>query len=334
MCAMRTLQAIPSWLGFALLVLLMAPIVALSQDNSANDYPNRTVRIIVGFTPGGAPDITGRILADRLNAAWDRPVIVENKPGAGSAIAARYVAESDPDGYTLMSITNAHAVAPALNSKLPYDTVKDFAAISLTSIAPNWVLVSPALGAKSLQDFIALAKAKPNQLDFGSAGVGSFMHFAAAMFNDAIGIQAQHVPYKGPPEALADTVAGRVQYVVSPIGAALGLVRAGKLIPLAVTGTNRLAEFPDVPTVAESGFPGFGLLTWTGLLAPAHTPPAVVEKINRAVREILEQADVQQKFRAISVEPISTTPADFQKRIADAVGEYTAAARRAGISEN
>ena len=146
--------------------------------------------------------------------------------------------------------------------------MKDFTAITMTSIAPNWVLVSPQLGVKTLKDFVALAKSKPNQLNFGSAGVGSFMQFAAAMFDDAVGIQAQHVPYKGPPEALADTVAGRVQFVVSPIGAALGLVRAGKLIPLAVTGTKRLTEFPNVPTVAESGYPGFELLTWTGLLAP------------------------------------------------------------------
>lgn len=299
---------------------------------TASDYPSQTIRIVVGFTPGGAPDVTARILGDKLSGILGRPVIVENKPGAGGAIAARYVAKSTADGYTLLSITNAHAVAPALNSNLPYDTIKDFAPITMTSIAPNWVLVSPALNVNSLKGLIALAKEKPNQLNFGSAGVGSFMHFAAAMFNGVVGIQAQHVPYKGPPEALEDTVAGRVQYVVSPIGAALGVVRAGKLIPLAVTGKERLAEFPDVPTVAESGYPGFELLTWTGLLAPAHTPPAIVDKINAAVGEILKQPDVQAKFKAISVEPIATTPAQFDKRIADAVAEYTAAAQKANIT--
>jgi tripartite-type tricarboxylate transporter receptor subunit TctC len=203
----------------------------------------------------------------------------------------------------------------------------------MTSIAPNWVLVSPSLGVTSIKDFIALARAKPGQLNYGSAGVGSFMHFAAAMFDDAVGIQAQHVPYRGPPEALADTVSGRVQYVVSPIGAALGLVRGGKLLPLAVTGKTRLAEFPNVPTMAESGYPGFELLTWTGILAPARTPPAVIAKINQAIGDVLKQPDVKTRWDAISVDPVVTTPAQFQTTIADAVAEFTTAARKAGISE-
>jgi tripartite-type tricarboxylate transporter receptor subunit TctC len=305
--------------------------VVFAQD-AASDYPNRVIRIIVGFTPGGAPDITARILAPKLSELWQQPVIVENRPGAGSAIAARYVADADPDGYTLMSITNAHAVVPALNPQVSYDTVNGFTALTMTSIAPNWVLVAPELGVHSLKEFVALAKSKPNQLNFGSAGVGSFMHFAAVMFDDAVGVQAQHVPYKGPPEALADTVGGRVQFVISPIGASLGLVRSGKLVPLAVTGKERLAEFPNVPTVAESGYPNFELLTWTGLLAPARLPAGIVAKINQSVGEILKQPDVQQKFKAIAVEPIATTPAEFHKRIADSVAEYKAAARKAGIT--
>lgn len=329
---MRTIsRQIGTWAAIVCCCALWAAGVV--AEDAASIYPNRTVRIIVGFTPGGAPDITGRILAAKLNEIWKQPVIVENRPGAGSEIAARYVAEAAPDGYTLLSITNSHAVVPAVNSHVSYDTVKDFTAITMTSIAPNWVLVSPQLGVRTLKDFVALAKSKPNQLNFGSAGVGSFMQFAAAMFDDAVGIQAQHVPYKGPPEALADTVAGRVQFVVSPIGAALGLVRAGKLIPLAVTGKERLPEFSNVPTVAESGYPGFELLTWSGLLAPKNLPAPILTKINQTVAQILKEPDVEEKFRAISVEPIATTPADFQKRIADTVAEYTAAARKAGISE-
>ena len=332
MCAMSTISRgkIITFLGAACFCVPLAAAV-LAQD-AASDYPNRVIRIIVGFTPGGAPDITARILAPKLSEIWQQSVIVENRPGAGSAIAARYVADADPDGYTLMSITNAHAVVPALNSQVSYDAVNAFTALSMTSIAPNWVLVAPELGVHSLKEFVALAKSKPNQLNFGSAGVGSFMHFAAVMFDDAVGIQAQHVPYKGPPEALADTVGGRVQFVISPIGAALGLVRSGKLVPLAVTGKERLEEFPNVPTVAESGYPNFELLTWTGLLAPARLPARIVTKINQAVGEILKQPDVQQKFRGIAVEPIATTPAEFHKRIADAVAEYKAAARKAGIT--
>ena len=334
MCAMRTgcWRGRPQALAAALFALSL-PVVVDAQQDPAADFPNHAIRIIVGFTPGGAPDVTARILAPKLSELWKQPVVVENRPGAGSVIAAHYVSTSAADGYTLLSITNAHAVAAAVNAQLPYDAVKDFSAVTMTAIAPNWVLVSPSLGVTSLKELIALAHEKPNQLNFGSAGVGSFMHFAAAMFDDAVGIQAQHVPYRGPPEALADTVSGRVQYVVSPIGAALGLVRGGKLLPLAVTGKARLPEFPDVPTVAESGFPGFELLTWTGILAPPGTPPAIVAKLNRAIGEILKQPDVQQKFKAIAVEPIETTPAEFHKRIADAVAEYTTAARKANIVE-
>jgi tripartite-type tricarboxylate transporter receptor subunit TctC len=332
MCAMRTIN----WLRAGILAVAAGfgvfLAIAASAEDAASDYPNRVIHIIVGFTPGGAPDITARILAPELSDTWKQPVIVENRPGAGSAIAARYVADADPDGYTLLSVTTAHAVVPALNN-VSYDTINDFSAVTMTSIAPNWVLVSPELGVKTLKDFVALAKSKPNGFNFGSAGVGSFMHFAAAMFNDEVGIQAQHVPYKGPPEALADTVGGRVQFVVSPIGAALGLVRSDKLIALAVTGKERLPEFPNVPTVAESGYPGFQLYTWTGLLAPKNLPAPILAKINQAVAQILKKPDVQERFRAISVEPVATTPAEFQKRIADEVAEYTAAARKANMSE-
>ena len=331
MCVKRTGLLGPLMTLIAALPLL-APASAPAQP-TAGDYPNHPVRIVVGFTPGGAPDVTARVLAQKLSDLWKQPVIVENKPGAGSALAAHAVSTATPDGYTLLSVTTAHAVVPAINAQLPYDTLKDFAPVTMTSIAPSWVLVAPSLGVTSIKDFIALARAKPGQLNYGSAGVGSFMHFAAAMFDDAVGIQAQHVPYRGPPEALADTVSGRVQYVVSPIGAALGLVRGGKLLPLAVTGKSRLAEFPDVPTMAESGYPGFELLTWTGILAPAHTPPAVVAKINQAIGELLKQPDVKTRWDAISVDPVATTPAEFQATIADAVAEFTAAARKAGISE-
>lgn len=331
MCVMRTYKNSAFWPFLALAVLALSVFAARAQE-AASDYPSQTIRIVVGFTPGGAPDITARVIAQKINELWKRPVIVENRPGAGSEVAARYVAQSAPDGYTLLSITNAHAVAPAIDAHLPYDASADFAAIGMTSMAPNWVLVAPTLNIHSLSELVAFAKAHPNQLNFGSAGVGSFMHFAAAMFNSETGIEAQHVPYKGPPEALTETVAGRVQYVVSPIGAALGLVRDGKLIPVAVTGNKPLAEFPDVPTVSGPAYPGFELWTWTGFLAPAHTPPAIIDKLNAAIAEILKQPDVQAQFQGISVQPMASTPAQFQQRIADAITEYTAAARKADIT--
>jgi tripartite-type tricarboxylate transporter receptor subunit TctC len=205
MCAKRTSGKVAFVVLSALFFLMALSALSTAQENGADAYPSQAVRIIVGFTPGGAPDITARVIAEKLNEAWGRPVIVENRPGAGSELAARYVAESPADGYTLLSITNAHAVVPAINAEVPYDAVKSFAGVTMTSIAPNWLLVSPSLGVRSLGEFITFAKQKPNQLNYGSAGVGSFMQFAAAIFNDAVGIQAQHVPYKGPPEAIADT---------------------------------------------------------------------------------------------------------------------------------
>ena len=199
MCAMRTLRSARPLAGARRFPSDFSPSPRRPRQQSANDYPNRTIRIVVGFTPGGAPDITARVIAQNLSEQWKQPVVVENRPGAGSAIAAQYVANAAPDGYTLMSITNAHAVAPAINPRLAYDALKDFAPITMTSSAPKWILVSPSLGVKTLKDFVALAKAKPNDLNYSSSGGGSFMHFSAAMFNDAVGIEAQHIPFKGPP---------------------------------------------------------------------------------------------------------------------------------------
>jgi tripartite-type tricarboxylate transporter receptor subunit TctC len=331
MCARRT-NSYGVRISCAALALFGFSQLVAAQEQAAADYPNRTIRIVVGFTPGGAPDITGRVIAHNLNEMWKQPVVVENRPGAGSTIAARYVATSPPDGYTLLSITNAHAVAPAITARLPYDTLKDFAPITMTSSAPKWILVPPSLGVRTLAELIALARQNPNQLNYPSSGIGSFMHFGAALFNDVAGIQAQHIPFKGPPEALTETIAGRVQYVVSPIGAAISFVREGKLLALAVTGKERLREFPNVPTVAESGFPGFEQTTWTGLLAPAHTPPAIIAKLNHTVAAMLKQDSVREKWAALGVDPVSTTPAELEKQIADDVATYTAAASKANIA--
>ena len=304
----------------------------LAQEQSAQDYPNRTIRIVVGFTPGGAPDVTARIIAQKLTDAWKQPVVVENRAGAGGAVAAAHVANAPADGYTLLSITSAHAVAPAINSQLPYDTVKDFTSITQTSVAPVWVLVPPSLGVKSLKEFIAVAKEKSGQFNYSSAGIGSFMHFSAELFNGAAGIKSQHIPYKGPPEALTDTVTGRVQYVVAPIGAAAGLVRDGKLVALGVTSKARLAEFPNLPTMAEAGLPAFDVVTWTGLIVSARTPPAIIAKLNQEVGAILKQQDVKARWAAFGVESVPTTSAAFDKVIADNVAAFTKAARAANIS--
>lgn len=318
--------------GAAALALLALNIPTASPaQEQAKDFPSRTIRIVVGFTPGGAPDVTARIIAQKLSERWKQPVVVENRAGAGGSVAAAHVASSAADGYTLFSVTSSHAVAPAINSKLPYDTLKDFTSVTMTSIAPTWVLVSPSLGVKTLKDFIALAKSKPGQLNFSSAGVGSFMHFSAELFNDAAGIKAQHIPMKGPPEALTEVMAGRVQYTVSPIGAAAPLVKDGKLIALGVTGKKRLKDFPNVPTVAEAGLPGLFIETWTGLVVPSKTPPAIVAKLNKEIGEILRMPDVVARWEAFGVDSVPTTSAEFDKVIADNVAAFTKAAKAANI---
>jgi len=332
MCAERAESVkwvLPAIASIAIFGFLSLPLPAMAQDQ---DYPSRAVRIIVGFTPGGAPDVTARVLAQSLQELWKQPVVVENRPGAGSAIAAQYVANAAPDGYTLMSITNAHAVAPAINPRLAYDALKDFSPVTMTSSAPKWILVSPSLGVKTLKELIARAKEKPNALNYPSSGGGSFMHFSSAMFNDAVGIEAQHIPFKGPSEALTETIAGRVQYAISPIGASAGLVRDGQLIALAVTGTKRLPDFPDVPTVAEAGFPGIEQTTWTAILAPARTPAAIVAKLNGAIGGLLKQPDIGKKWAAFGIDPVPTTPQELEKILAQEIADFTKAARRANIS--
>jgi tripartite-type tricarboxylate transporter receptor subunit TctC len=331
MCGQRTRCERGISAAVALLAMLLMPVLAQAEDAAA-DYPNRTIRIVVGFTPGGAPDITARVIAQGLQTRWKQSVVVENRPGAGSAIAAQHVANSPADGYTLMSITNAHAVAPAINPRLPYDALKDFAPVTMTSSAPKWILVPPSLGVKTLKDLVALAKEKPHALNYSSSGGGSFMHFSSAMFNDAVGIDAQHIPMKGPAEALTEVVAGRVQYAISPIGASSGLVRDGQLIALAVMSTVRLPDFPNVPTVAEAGFPGIEQTTWTAILAPAKTPPAIVAKLNRAIGELLKRPDTKKKWASFGINAVPTTPEELRKILAQEIDDFTSAARRANIS--
>ncbi len=309
-------------------------VITSARAQSADTYPKQTIKIVVGFTPGGAPDITGRVVAQKLSQLWGQPVIVDNRPGAGSAIGAEYVAKSNPDGYTLMCITSAHCVAQAITPKLPYDAVKDFSGISMLSAAPTWVIVSPSLGVTNVKDMVALAKSKPGALNFSSAGVGSFSHFSAELFNNATGIKAQHVPYKGPPEAMTALLAGEVQYYLSPIGAAVGSVRDNKAVAIAITGKDRIPEFPNIPTMMEQGYPDFQLTTWTGLLAPSKTPRPIIAKLNAAVLDILKQPDVIKAWANIGVDTAPTTPEELDQRIAKEVAEFTRVAREANITVN
>jgi tripartite-type tricarboxylate transporter receptor subunit TctC len=307
---------------------LAASTPALAQPA---DYPSRPIHILVGFTPGGGPDITARWIAQKLGEAWKQQVIVENRPGAGGTVAAGTVARAVPDGYTLLSVSSAHAVAAAIYPKLPYDTFKDLAGITETASSSYVLVAPPALGVRSVKDLIALAKAKPGQLNFASAGVGSGTHFAGEMFKAMAGIEVVHVPLKGIPESLTETVTGRVQFFMAPMANGVNLVREGKLAGLAVSSAKRDLLLPDVPTVSESGVAGYESILWFGLLTSSAVPRPIVNKLNAEITRILRSSETYERFGPIGMTPRPMSPEDFDAAIRNDVVVFTRIAREANI---
>jgi tripartite-type tricarboxylate transporter receptor subunit TctC len=312
-----------------LVVAAWAASAAHAQQGS--DYPTRPVRIVIGFTPGGVPDITARTIAAKLTEAWRQQVIVDNRPGAGGTIAAQIVAGANPDGHTMLSVSNAHAAAAAIYSKLPYDPLRDFSGITMTASGPALLLVSPAIGVKYAKDLIALAKAKPGQLNFSSAGVGSGSHFGGELFKSTAGIDVVHIPFKGIPEAITETMTGRVHFFLSPLASAIGLVKDGRVPAIGVTSLKRISHFPNLPTVSESGLPGFRWDYWYGLLAPSKIPRPLLGRLNRDITGILNQPDVHSRWTALGADPAPTTPQEFDKFIAEDIATLTKLARKSNI---
>jgi len=312
--------------GAALLALL-AGAPAFAQQ----DYPSRPIHILVGFTPGGGPDITARWIAQKLGEAWKQQVLVENRPGAGGTVAAGMVARAAPDGYTLLSVSSAHAVAPAIYPKLPYETFKDLAGITETASSSYVLVVAPSLGIKSLRELIAAAKAKPGQLNFASAGVGSGTHFAGEMLKAMAGIDVVHVPFKGIPESLTETVTGRVQFFMAPMANGVNLVREGKLTGLAVSSSKRDILLPDLPTIAEAGVPGYESILWFGLLTSSAVPRPIVNKLNAEITRILRSAETYERFAPIGMTPRPMSPEDFDALIRSDVAVFSRIAREANI---
>ncbi len=326
---MRLHEAAPA----AVLIAAMVPAFAAQPPGGdpVADYPRKPIRIVVGFTPGGGPDITARLVAQKLTAAWQQQVVVDNRPGAGGTIGASLVANATPDGYTLLSVSSAHAVAPAIYSKLPYDTRSDFAGITLSAVSKYLLVVAPSLGPRSVKDLLALAAARPGQLNFSSAGVGSGTHFAGELFKSMAAANVVHIPYKGIPEALTETLAGRVHFFMAPIANAVNLVKEGKLIALGVSSAQRDALVPEVPTIAEAGVPGYDSILWFGLLTAAKTPRPLIGKLNREIARILGEAEVRLRWAPIGLEPRPTTPAQFDRLIADDIATFTRLARAGNI---
>jgi len=313
--------------------LILASPAALSAQRAdpAASYPGRPMRVVVPFTPGGQPDIVARLIAPKLTESLHQPVIVDNRPGAGGMIGSRIVAGASPDGHTLLSISAAHVVTPAVRANLGYDPVKDFAGITMTINAAYLLVVPPSVEASTVKDLIALARARPGQLNFSSAGRGSSTHFAAEMFKQSAGIDVVHVPHRGIPEALTDTMTGRVHFFMAPMASAINLVKDGKLRAIGVSTARRARAYPDLPTIAESGLPGFRYDSWGALFAPAKTPRAIIDKLNREVTRVLKLPDTEQRLRALGVEAGPTTAAQLDKFVAEQVAAAADLARKAGI---
>jgi len=313
------------WITGVAVALCCAPL-AIGQG-----YPNKTVHFIVPFTAGSATDILARTFGQKLSEMWGQSVIVENRPGAGGTIGAAVVAKSPPDGYTLLVNSAAQAYNVSIYPALPYDTSKDFVEIAPLAGQPNVLIVAPATGIKSVAELIALAKQKPGQLNVGSAGTGSGTHINAEKFKLAAGIDVVHIPYKGTPEALNDTLAGRVTYFFSPISAALPNIREGKLIALGVSTAKRSSALPNVPTIAEAALPGFEYNLWVGVFAPAGTPPDIVDKINKDIDKVLQTPDVKERLATLGAEPMPMSPAEFRKFVQSEIDDSAKVIKAAGI---
>src|SRR3954467_13727050 len=290
----------------------LALFALLFLAGTAQAYPDKPVRVIVAFTPGGVTDIIARTLMPKLGELWKQPVVVENRPGAGGSLAAQVVARAPGDGYTLLVHSSGYAINAALNTVLPYDR-KDLAEVAPLASQAQVLVVNPASGLKSVGDVIAAAKVRPGEVTYGSAGIGSGAHFNAEKFRIAAGIELLHIPYKGGAEAINDTVAGRLVFTFNTITLALPYIRDGRLLPLGVSSTQRSSLLPAVPTIAESGVPGFEFTFWNGLWAPATTPVAITGQIARDLAQIIALADVRERLARLGAEPMAMTPQEFSR---------------------
>ncbi len=290
-----------------LLFLLAALAVGTAH---AQSYPAKSIRIIVPFTPGSATDVMARIVGERLNAAWGQPVVVDNRPGAGGTIGIRETARAEPDGYTLVVVSSGHAVNHVLYKDLGYDTLKDLASVAMLGNLPSVLIVPPALGINSVKELVAMLKAKPGAYNFATAGIGSGAHVSSETFNVATGVKALHVPLKGTPPMLAETMAGRIHYAWVPAVSSMGPVKDGKVKPLAVSTPKRVAALPEVPTIAEAGYPEAESIFWLALLAPAKTPADLVAKVNAEVNRALRTQEMAERLAKLGTEAMQMTPAE------------------------
>ena len=309
------------WAGFAVGLLLTGMAAAQSPARTvsadAAKYPSKLVRMQVGYAAGGAVDVSARMIAQRLTEVFGQPVVVENRPGADGNVASDYVAKSPPDGHTLAYVSAGHTMNPGLYPKtLPYHPLRDFAPVSMVATGPQTLVVNPSLPARSVKELVALARARPGQINFASSGVGGPMHLCSELLKIAAGIDIVHVPYKGGGPALNDVIGGQIEMTFIGAPASMPHIRSGRLRVLAVSTAKRTAALPEVPTVAESGYPGFEVGALYAMLAPAGTPPAVVNRLSGELAKIANQKDLRERLIALGLETMGSTPdylAEFMK---------------------
>jgi tripartite-type tricarboxylate transporter receptor subunit TctC len=311
---------------FGLLALLI-----VESPSAQTNYPEKPLRFIVGFPPGSPPDTFARLLSQKLTEAWGKPVVIENITGAAGNIAADRVAKATPDGYTLGVLTEAQIVVNPSLYTLAYDPVKDFAPVSQLFASPNILAVNNAVPAKSVKELVALAKERPGELTFASGGSGSTAHMAAELFKSAAGVDIRHIPYKGVLAAMPDLLGGRVTMAFSPMAIVLPMLREGKLHALAVTSLKRSSAAPDLPTIAESGYPGFEVMGWNGLLAPAKTPAAIVRTLHFEVVKALALPNLRAKLADLGLESIGSSPNEFAAIIKSEIPKWAKVIKNGGI---
>ncbi len=312
--------------------LLAILLCAAAAQAFAQGYPAKPLKMIIPYPPGGGNDTLGRLFAAKLGDRMGQPVVVENRPGAGTLIGTELAAKSPPDGYTiLLSSIATHALSPNLYAKVPYDPIRDFAPITLLGIAPTVLVVPADLPAKDLAELVAAAKAKPGGLAYASGGNGTPPHINGEVFKSVAGVDLLHVPYKGGGPALVDLMAGRVQVMLDTAASAMPHVRSGKLRALAITGARRSPEYPDIPTFAEAGLPGYDTNAWYSMHAPAGTPPEIVRRLNAELVASLKDPDVQARFKQLTTEPVGNTPEEFAAFVKAELDKYARVIKNAGI---
>ncbi|MBA4790058.1 MAG: tripartite tricarboxylate transporter substrate binding protein [Rhizobiales bacterium] len=320
---------------FSMAALALAVMTGAAHAQSADDYPNRAVRLVVPFAAGGSTDIVARIIAAKMSDILKQPMVVENRGGAGGNTGAALVAKSPPDGYTvLMGTVATHAINPALYTKMPYDPVKDFAPVSLLVNVPNVVVVHPSLNVKTTAELIALLKANPDKYEYASSGIGTPLHLSGALFESMAGVKMVHVPYKGAGPALVDVMGGQVKIMFDNLPSSISHIRKGSVIGLAVTTKERSPAAPDMPTVNESGLPGYETYSWNAIFAPAGTPSAIVDKLAKACMEAMADPEVKAKLADLSAVAVGSTPAQLSDHVKAEIAKWGPVVKASGASIN